>query len=151
MATLGLLLFCFLIGIILNMQQLYAEAFKKDQLTLVISGKQHIIDIEIAETNHQKALGLMYRQHLAEQNGMLFTYDQPQELTMWMKNTFIPLDMIFIKAGGIVHRIEANTEPLSETIIASNGNVVAVLELAGGVARRLGLKKGDQVLHPLLE
>ncbi|MEO0811034.1 MAG: DUF192 domain-containing protein [Pseudomonadota bacterium] len=133
------------------MQQLYAEAFKKDQLTLVISGKQHIIDIEIAETNHQKALGLMYRQHLAEQNGMLFTYDQPQELTMWMKNTFIPLDMIFIKAGGIVHRIEANTEPLSETIIASNGNVVAVLELAGGVARRLGLKKGDQVLHPLLE
>lgn len=147
----GLLFFCFLIGTILNMQQLYAEAFKKDQLTLVISGKRHIIDIEIAETNHQKALGLMYRQHLAERNGMLFTYDQPQELTMWMKNTFIPLDMVFIKEGGIVHRIEANTEPLSETIIASNGDVVAVLELAGGVARQLGLKKGDQVLHPLLE
>ena len=78
---------------------------------------------------------------------MLFFYETPQEITMWMRNTYIPLDMVFIRADGTVHRIEARTEPLSENIIASRGDVTACLELAGGAAERLGLKPGDRVEH----
>jgi len=136
------------------MQQINAASFtpfKKNQLVLVISGIKHTITVELAETNYQKALGLMYRRSLGENEGMLFTHKTPQELTMWMKNTYIPLDMVFIKPGGVVHRIEENTEPHSEAVIASQGDVIAVLELAGGVSRKLGLKKGDKVLHKLLQ
>ena len=89
----------------------------------------------------------MFRTRLADNAGMLFFYDTPQEITMWMRNTYIPLDMVFIRADGTVHRIEARTEPLSETIISSRGDVTACLELAGGAAERLGLKPGDRVEH----
>ena len=66
---------------------------------------------------------------------------------MWMRNTYIPLDMVFIKANGTIHRIAENTEPFSEDIVASKGDVAAVLELAGGVTRSLGIKPGDKVKH----
>jgi uncharacterized membrane protein (UPF0127 family) len=89
----------------------------------------------------------MFRTSLAEKTGMLFFYPRPQEITMWMRNTYIPLDMVFIRADGVVHRIAARTEPLSEEIIASQGAVTACLELAGGEAERLGLKAGDRVEH----
>ena len=89
----------------------------------------------------------MFRTRLADKAGMLFFYETPQEITMWMRNTYIPLDMVFIRADGIVHRIEARTEPLSENIVASRGDVTACLELAGGAAERLGLKPGDRVEH----
>ena len=79
---------------------------------------------------------------------MLFPHKEPRELTMWMRNTYIPLDMVFIRADGTVHRIEAKTEPLSDRIISSKGPVSAVLEIAGGNADRLGLKPGDKVRHP---
>jgi uncharacterized membrane protein (UPF0127 family) len=121
--------------------------FREDRLTLVTTNGRHEIEIEVAETSEQKAKGLMFRTHLAANRGMLFPYGSPQEITMWMRNTYIPLDMVFIKADGTVHRIEARTEPLSEKIIPSRGAVVAVLELAGGVAEKLGLKPGDKVLH----
>ena len=68
---------------------------------------------------------------------------------MWMRNTYIPLDMVFIRPDGVIHRIEARTEPMSERIINSRGPVSAVLELAGGAAERLGIKAGDRVRHPL--
>ena len=84
---------------------------------------------------------------LADGKGMLFPYASPQEITMWMRNTYIPLDMVFIRADGIVHRIEAKTEPMSERIISSNGPVGAVLEIAGGAAERLGIAPGDRVRH----
>jgi uncharacterized membrane protein (UPF0127 family) len=70
---------------------------------------------------------------------------------MWMKNTYLSLDMVFIRADGVVHRIEAYTEPRSETIIPSNGAVTAVLELIGGDAARLGLKPGDRIVHPIFK
>ncbi|NJO33466.1 MAG: DUF192 domain-containing protein [Rhodospirillales bacterium] len=104
----------------------------------------HIINTEITETSEEKATGLMFRTSLADDAGMLFFYDTPQEVTMWMRNTYIPLDMVFIRADGIVHRIEAWTQPFSESIIASGASVVACLELAGGAAERLGLKPGDR-------
>jgi uncharacterized protein len=78
---------------------------------------------------------------------MLFPFDAPHEIKMWMRNTYVSLDMVFIRADGVVHRIESRTEPLSERIISSNGPVTAVLELAAGAAGRLDLKAGDHVRH----
>jgi uncharacterized membrane protein (UPF0127 family) len=127
----------------------HASALRRETLKLVTAQAEHTIDVEITETPQEKAQGLMFRSRLPEKSGMLFFYEQPQEITMWMRNTYIPLDMVFIRADGVVHRIEARTEPLSEAIIASRGAVVACLELAGGAAERLGLKPGDRVLHAL--
>ena len=123
-----------------------AAKLRKDHLTLVTATGQHVIEIEVAETSEDKSLGLMYRPKVPPRTGMLFPYGEPQELTMWMRNTYASLDMVFIKADGTVHRIELSTEPLSEKIIASQGPVTAVLELAAGEARELGLKAGDRVL-----
>ena len=119
----------------------------RETLKLLTAQGTHVIDVEIAETPEEKAQGLMFRTRLDDKNGMLFFYETPQEVTMWMRNTYIPLDMVFIRANGAVHRIEAHTVPLSEDIIASRGDVTACLELAGGAAERLGLKPGDRIEH----
>lgn len=140
----------FLLWIIVGTTGLEA-AMRQGRLTLVTSGGERTIDIEIAETPEEKMRGLMYRTSLDDGKGMLFPYGDPQEITMWMKNTFIPLDMVFIRSDGTVHRIEARTEPMSERIIASQGKVSAVLELAGGAAERIGLRAGDKVRHPLFK
>ena len=124
-----------------------AHAMQLETLKLITARGAHVIDVEVTETPAEKAQGLMFRTRLADTSGMLFFYETPQEITMWMRNTYIPLDMVFIRADGIVHRIEVRTEPLSENIIASKGDVTACLELAGGAAERLGLKPGDRVEH----
>ena len=121
---------------------------RRETLTLETASGPKVINIEVADTAEEKARGLMFRTALPDTSGMLFPYPQPQELSMWMKNTYIPLDMVFIKSDGTVHRIEVRTEPLSERVIGSKGDVTAVLELAGGAAERLGLKAGDKVVHP---
>jgi len=112
-------------------------------------GQETPIDVEIADDPKEKQLGLMFRTDLPQGTGMLFPYGSPREITMWMHNTYIPLDMVFIRADGTVHRIETHAEPLSDRVIASQGPVAAVLELPGGDAARLGLKPGDRVRHPL--
>jgi uncharacterized protein len=121
---------------------------QRETLTLVTAKGERKIDIEVARTPDEQAKGLMFRTELADTKGMLFPYSPPRELTMWMRNTYIPLDMVFIRADGVVHRIEVRTEPLSETVISSGAAAAAVLELAGGAAERLGLKAGDRVHHP---
>jgi uncharacterized membrane protein (UPF0127 family) len=136
-----------LIGALLTAVSDVGAKMRRETLTLVTAAGERQIDIEVAETSEEKAKGLMFRTSLPDSQGMLFPYSPPQEITMWMKNTYIPLDMVFIRADGIVHRIEARTEPFSEKTIASNGNVAAVLEIAGGAAQRLGLKPGDTVVH----
>jgi uncharacterized membrane protein (UPF0127 family) len=128
-----------------------AAAMRREALKLHTARGVHVINTEITETQEEKALGLMFRTSLADDAGMLFFYDTPQEVTMWMRNTYIPLDMVFIRADGTVHRIEAWTQPFSESIISSGPNVVACLELAGGAAERLGLKPGDRVEHTLFK
>jgi uncharacterized membrane protein (UPF0127 family) len=117
---------------------------RRDTLTLITSSGATNFDIEIANTPEEKARGLMFRRTLGDRAGMLFPYEPAQEATMWMRNTYIPLDMVFIRADGVVHRVEANTEPFSERIIESRGNVAAVLELAAGTAAKIGLKAGDR-------
>ena len=121
---------------------------KREPATLVTAaGQRYEFTIEVAESEQDKAMGLMFRTAIGEREGMLFPYGEPREITMWMKNTYIPLDMVFIRADGTIHRIEARTEPFSEKVIASRGNVTAVLEIAGGLAEKLGLKPGDKVVH----
>ena len=117
-------------------------------LVLRTASGDHSFNIEVMVTNQERALGLMFRRSLPENSGMLFIYDPPQPATMWMKNTLIPLDMVFISADGRVHRIEENAEPFSEALIPSDGDIVAVLELNGGEADNIGLKRGDKVIYP---
>lgn len=125
-----------------------AAKMRVERLWLVTrAGHETPIEVEIAQTPEEKALGLMFRTELPEGKGMLFPYERPQEVTMWMRNTYIPLDMVFIRADGVVHRIETHTKPHSERIISSQGPVSAVLELAAGAAARLGLRAGDRVRH----
>lgn len=125
------------------------EMAKSEPLELITASGTHHLAIEVARTPAQQAFGLMYRTELASDTGMLFVHGRPREVKMWMKNTYIPLDMVFITADGTVHRIAANTEPHSQALISSQGPVSAVLEIAGGAAARYGLKAGDKVRHPL--
>lgn len=130
-----------------------AAKMRQDKLTIVpaAGGQGHTFTIEIASTEAEKSLGLMYRSSLPDTAGMLFPYGPERIITMWMRNTYIPLDMIFIRADGTIARIEERTEPLSERVISSGSRVSAVLEIAGGAAERLGIKPGDKVRYKLFE
>jgi hypothetical protein len=101
--------------------------------------------VEMAVSWPQQEQGLMFRKTLAPNEGMLFDFGKEQETSFWMKNTLIPLDMLFIKANGTIARVAANAKPLSEVSIPSYEPVRAVLEIAGGRAAQLGIKPGDKV------
>ncbi len=109
------------------------------------SGKTHRFTVEIARTEAEQAQGLMNRETLAADRGMVFPYDPPRPASFWMKNTLIPLDIIFIRADGTVARIEANTVPLSLDPVVSGEPIGTVLELAGGRAAELGITPGAKV------
>jgi uncharacterized protein len=104
-----------------------------------------VVRVEVADNAETRELGLMYRQHLGQDVGMLFVFKRPQHLTFWMKNTEIPLDMIFAAADGTVVGIIENAEPFSERMVAVSGNSQYVLEVNGGFARRQGIKAGDRL------
>jgi len=119
-----------------------------EQVPLTIttaSGKAHRFTVEVARTPEQQAQGLMNRESLGPDRGMIFPYEPPVAASFWMKNTLIPLDMIFIRADGIIARIEANTVPLSLDPVAAGEPVAAVLELAGGRSAELGIAPGAKV------
>ena len=109
----------------------------------------HVFSVEMATTEEEKTTGLMYRKELPDGKGMLFDFSPEQQVSMWMKNTYIPLDMIFIRADGRILRIAENTEPLSTKIIPSGGLAKGVLEVIGGTAKKYGIQPGDRVGHPL--
>jgi uncharacterized membrane protein (UPF0127 family) len=129
---------------------LVASARAADMNTLEIVSRSgvHVFQVELAVNDAERAQGLMYRKELPEGRGMLFDFQREQEVAFWMKNTLIPLDMIFIRADGRILRIAENTTPLSEQTIPSGGPVRGVLEVIGGTARRLGIAPGDRVAHP---
>jgi uncharacterized protein len=120
---------------------------------LEIAGKSgvHVFAVELASTPQEQATGLMFRRELPEGRGMLFDFHRDQPTSFWMKNTYIPLDMIFIRGDGRILRIAENTVPLSETLIPSGGPVRAVLEVIAGTAKRLGIAPGDRVGHPIFD
>lgn len=109
------------------------------------AGRTHKFIVEVARTPEEQARGLMHRQSLAPDRGMIFPYSPPQPAAFWMKNTLIPLDMIFVAPGGRILRIEANTVPYSLEPVGSGEAVEAVLEIAGGRSAELGISAGDQI------
>jgi uncharacterized membrane protein (UPF0127 family) len=124
-----------------------------EKRTLEIASKTgvHVFSVEMAETEAQREKGLMFRKKLPEGQGMLFDFHRDQEIAMWMQNTYIPLDMFFIRGDGRILRIAEETEPLSTRIIPSGGAVRAVLEVIGGTARKLGIVPGDRVAFPIFK
>jgi uncharacterized protein len=122
-----------------------------EPLTIAGASGRHAFQVEVARNDAERAQGLMYRRSLAPDRGMLFDFARVQPISMWMQNTYIPLDMIFIRPDGTIARIAANAEPLSTRTIPSGEPVLAVLELNGGTAARLGVKPGDRVEHPLFK
>ena len=120
-----------------------------EPLTIVGGSGRHPFQVEVARNDADRAQGLMYRRNLAPDRGMLFDFGRLQPISMWMQNTYIPLDMIFIRPDGSIARIAENAEPLSTRTIPSGEPVLAVLEVPGGTAARLGVKAGDRVEHPL--
>ena len=109
----------------------------------------HVFAVEMATTDAERSRGLMHRRSLPAGHGMLFDFKQDQVIAMWMRNTYISLDMIFIRSDGTIARIAESTQPLSERIISSGVPVRAVLEVIAGTARRLGLAPGDRVAHAM--
>jgi hypothetical protein len=128
-----------------------APAGAAGQQTLEIATKTgvHIFAVEVADNDAERAKGLMYRKELPEGQGMLFDFHREQEVSFWMQNTYIPLDMVFIRGDGRILRIAENTEPLSTRLIPSGGPVRAVLEVIGGTTRKLGIAAGDRVASPI--
>jgi uncharacterized membrane protein (UPF0127 family) len=121
--------------------------------TLEIASKTgvHVFAVEIADTDQARAKGLMFRKEMPEGRGMLFDFHRDQEVSFWMENTYIPLDMIFIRGDGRILRIAENTEPLSTKLIPSGGPIRAVLEVIGGTARKLGIAPGDRVAFSIFK
>jgi uncharacterized membrane protein (UPF0127 family) len=114
-------------------------------LTISSGGRKHRFTVEVARSAEEQATGLMNRASLAPDRGMIFPFETPREASFWMKNTLIPLDMIFVRADGTIANIESNTVPLSLQPVFSVGAVAAVLEIAGGRSAELGINAGDRV------
>ena len=128
-----------------------AESGALESLSIETDAGVHTIEVEVARTPEQRATGLMHRPALAPDRGMLFDFGAAREVTMWMKNTLIPLDMFFADGTGRVVTIAENTTPLSEKRIPSGRPVRFVLEMVGGSARRLGISPGARLRHPLID
>lgn len=128
-----------------------ATATGLEPLVIVSGGARHAFQVEVMRTPDQRAKGLMYRNYLPADRGMLFDFGGSEPVAMWMQNTYISLDMLFIRADGTIARIAERTEPLSTRTIPSGEPVLSVLEINGGVSKQLGLKPGDKVEHPLFK
>jgi len=122
-----------------------AQTDQLQKIEIASKSGSHSFLVELAVNDQQRARGLMYRKELPQGRGMLFDFQREQEVGFWMKNTYIPLDMIFIRADGTIHRIAANTEPLSERSVMAGAPVRYVLEVIGGTAAKLGIEPGDKV------
>jgi len=139
-----LLALCFALG---SVAPALADTLEKRDLTITTSaGPQHFT-VELARTPEQRQRGLMYRQDLAPDAGMLFVYASDGEIDMWMANTLLPLDMIFFAADGRIIKVAERTVPLSEATIGSDGPARGVLEVNGGTASRLGIRVGDRLTY----
>ncbi len=128
-----------------------ARADGLEPLQIVTAGGTHDFQVEIAADDASRERGLMNRRYMAADDGMLFEFDRDAPVAFWMKNTYIPLDMIFISRAGIVTNVVADAEPLSERVIPSGPPCAAVLELNGGAAAAMGLRVGDKVRHPFFK
>ena len=128
---------------------LRAAECREDAVTLRGDWGQARFNIEVADDNAERSRGLMFRESMPASAGMLFVYDRPQRMSFWMRNTLIPLDMLFIDQRGIVRHIHHEAKPLDETPISGgDAPMYSVLEINGGLARRMGLSVGTELRHP---
>ena len=127
----------------------FYEHSMEDFETVVVKtkqGKEHVLKVEIADTPEERAKGLMFRDVMPENHGMLFKFGDPRVLSFWMKNTYIPLDIIFIASNGSIKKIHKMATPKSLEKISSEVPVLSVLEINGGLSKKLGIKKGDRII-----
>lgn len=125
-----------------------AAACSEDVVKVVGDFGQANFNVEVADDDAERAQGLMFVESMPTLSGMLFVYEQPRHATFWMRNTLISLDMLFISPAGIVERIHENAIPGDETVIDGGEGVLAVLEINGGLAKRLGITEGATIQHP---
>ncbi|WGF89348.1 DUF192 domain-containing protein [Marinivivus vitaminiproducens] len=125
------------------------SGFERSRALLETQSGQHALSVELAVTREQRAQGLMFRRALAPDAGMLFDFGRTGPVGMWMRNTYIPLDMLFLDETGHVTQIASDTEPFSEAVIAADRPVRGVLEVPAGTAARLSVEPGDRLVHPL--
>lgn len=128
-----------------------AQEMADAPLVITTDEGEFTYEVELALTPDQRSVGLMNRPEMDDDHGMLFRFDDVRPVSMWMKNTLIPLDMVFIRADGTVAGFHENARPLSLTTISSPEPVLYVLELNGGKAEEMGLDEGDTVAHPVIE
>ena len=128
--------------------------FERSEAVLETATGRHRLDVELAVTPGQRAQGLMFREELPADYGMLFDFGTTRPISMWMANTYVPLDMLFIAADGRITQIVADTQPLTDTMPLSRDTIPSglpaygVLELPAGAAERYGVEPGDRVVHP---
>jgi uncharacterized membrane protein (UPF0127 family) len=128
----------------------FAHAAEFTPLSIETASGRHAFQVEIAKDDAMRAQGLMYRRSLDPDHGMLFDFGSEQPVSMWMQNTYVPLDMVFIRADGTVHRVEEHTTPLSTRTIDSGVDVRYVLEVPAGTAARIGITRGSKVRHKII-
>lgn len=121
----------------------------REDLQIVTASGPHPFKVEIARTTEQRAKGLMCRRTMARDQGMLFTFEGETPIYMWMKNTYLPLDMVFVSRAGVVTAITEHTKPFSLDLISSGSPAYAVIELNAGVAGELGIAEGSRIEHPV--
>ena len=123
---------------------------RDDRLTLSGTWGRAVFTVAVADEADERARGLMFVESMPAMAGLLFVYDRPQPVAFWMRNTLIPLDMVFADADGVVSRVHADAVPLDETAIPGGDAVQFVLELNAGMAARLGIGPGDVMIHPAI-
>ena len=143
-------LFAVAAGLFPTFSEAQLQRFATSKLTIISKTGPHRFTVEVAETPAQMEQGLMFRRTLADDAGMLFDYKQPTLATMWMRNTLIPLDMLFVDAQGRIVNIYERAVPESDNVIAAAAPVRYVIELNGGTAARLGMAPGDKVESPII-
>lgn len=136
------------LGLLLVAALPLAACSDESRLVINTDSGSHTFSVEVVDTPETRAKGLMYRQDLADDAGMLFDFKEEREVSFWMMNTFIPLDMIFIGADGVVETVHVNARPHDPTSIPSQVPVQFVLEIPGGRSAEIGLQPGDTVEHP---
>jgi uncharacterized protein len=141
----GLAALVLVAGCALPAAQTPASAAAQDTIEITTSSGVHAFSVELATNDAERARGLMFRKSLPEGHGMLFDFQTDQPVQFWMRNTYIPLDMIFIRGDGRVLNIAQNTTPLSDALVPSAGPVRAVLEVIAGTARKYHIAPGDRV------
>lgn len=141
----------FFLLLILVFQSPGAFGFERSMLALDTSSGKHVFTIEIANTMERRSLGLMHRESMPRNHGMLFVFEGDAVRRMWMENTIIPLDMLFADSTGKIVHIARMTEPFSRKTISSGVEARYVLEINGGLSDELGLDVGDRLESPILQ